>query len=405
MNIVFVSSEFPDSLYAPTGGIGTYAQNLVTGLTKFGHKVFLITNSPKNTKYISKNIKVINANIYEKYFRKLKNKLPFSIIKRLLNFIEYPLLFNLGVCLALAKLTKRSRIDIIEGNDFGGELFLFLLLIRKRPPVVIRLHTPSFIIQIYNNEPVNLFYKLMKLLEIYVLKQANSLYSPTINLNQLVTREIKKSTSIVIPYPFKSLYRSNKTRLNNMVLYVGKLQSKKGIFNLVSAVPRVIKKVPGTKFYFVGPDTLSGGVSVKSLLIDKCLKRKIINNVHFLPSISKQKLYELYKQSSVTVVPSKWENFPNVILEAMANGSSVIASRVGGISEIIKNNVNGVLINKTDAKELADKIISLLRRKKKRNKIGFEAQKTIRHNYNIKRITKLTIKYYLSVINKILSER
>ncbi len=399
MNLVLVTSEFPNSQFAATGGIGTYAQNLVSGLTRKGHKIFLITNGHKEIKYIQGNITVFNAQVRLKLLEYLIHKLPSRLFTRLIKFIIYPVLFQIGVMFTLIKLNKTIKIDIIEANDFAGELFLYLLFVKKHPPVVLRLHTPSFVLQQLNNEPFNLFYRLMKLFEIYCLKNADSLYSPSNSLAKIITKEIKKSVKTVIPYPFKSVhYDSRIERKPNLVLYVGKLQFKKGVFDLISAIPEVIEKLPGTKFIFVGPDTLYNGLSVRNLLISNALKNKLFNNVIFHSDSNKKKLFKLYRQSTIVVIPSIWENFPNVCLEAMANGALVIARKSGGLAEIIKHNINGILIMKSEPHYYAEAIEKYLTSPEKRHQISSRAYQSVTTTYKIDTVSNLTVNHYRKVI-------
>lgn len=282
MKIVFVSSEFPLNHDQSTGGIGTYLLNITEGLTNLGHKVFVLTKW-QGRKANYKKIKVVYVDWGQKFINLARKILPFSFYQRVLNFLEYPIFFSFGVFLRLKELERKEMIDIIEVNDFGGELFFYLLLKKKRPPVVLKLHTPSFIIRKFNDEPYNLFYRIMKFLEVFCLKKADSLYSPTKSLAKIIEKEIKKPVKTVITHPFRSpYYFSNIKRKDNLVLYVGKLQPKKGIFLLVEAIPYVLEKLPKTLFYFVGPDTLQNGVSVRRLLKEKIENLRALKNVRFI---------------------------------------------------------------------------------------------------------------------------
>ncbi len=398
MNIFFVSSEFPTTENAPTGGIGTYLVNLTTGLINQGHKVIIITREiGKN--YEHKNLQIVTCSTSFNIIKILIRTLPFKFFNRIFTFLEYPILFSLEVFFKLKELEKKVKIDIIEGNDFGGELFLYLLLTKKRSPVVLRLHTPSFVIRKFNNERLNLFYWFMELLEVYCLKKADSLYSPTKNLADIISKTIKRKIDTIIPYPFKPLYEtSNIKKENNFILFVGKLQPKKGVFTLINAIPEVLKRNSKLKFSFVGPDTVWQGKSVKEQLIKICLKFGIQNNVEFLDEVSKKDLYKLYKKSTITVIPSKWENFPNVCLEAMSQQSVVVATNIGGLREIIYSKHTGILIPKNNiVLRLSEQITRLLKDDKLREELYRNAESEINKKYNINNISKLTVSYYNKV--------
>lgn len=384
MNILFVSSEFPTSFSAATGGIGTYLVNLTSGLINKGHKVCILTSPGK---YNHKNIKVFTCGFK-----------PSSL--RIITSLSH-LFFSLTAYFKIRKIIREQKIEIIEGNDFGGELFFYLLFSKKKPPVVIRLHTPSFIIRKFNKEPYTIFYRLMQFQEMFCLKKANSLYSPTRSLAQIIAKAVKRPIRTIIHYPFKPQYNFlNFKRKNNLVLYVGKLQAKKGVFLLTTAIPQVLQKFPNVLFYFVGPDTKQEGISVKNMLKDNLKKMKVINNVVLMDQISKRDLYGLYSKATLTVIPSIWENFPNVCLEAMSQGSTVIATKVGGLAEIIENRKNGLLIKPDDEKTLSQTIKYLIAHANIRKEISIKAISRIQNDYNLEKIIPLTLAYYSKVTRK-----
>lgn len=404
MNILLVSSEFPLSDNQATGGIGTYLLNLTKGLINQGHKVTVITKGYGVNKH--KGVNVIFCNFGMTFIERVKKTLSLPLFKRFLNFIEYPILFSLESFIKINQLSKRQKIDIIEGNDFGGELFFYLLFNPNSIPVVLRLHTPSFVIKNFNNESLTLFYRLMKLFEIFCLKRANSLYSPSKSLARVISKEIGKPVQIIIPYPFKPLFTTKKIKRNrNLILYAGKLQVKKGVFHLIEAVPKVIYRFPKTKFMFVGPDTLFQGKSVRNMLIDYTLKNKLTKNVFIQKETTKEEIYKYYQKALITVIPSVWENFPNVCLEAMSNGSCVVANKVGGLREMITDKTNGVLVDVHNSKMFRQRIIDLLKDNKLINKLSTNGIKTVQKNYDLSKILGQTINYYQKCIDLFYSRR
>ena len=88
-----------------------------------------------------------------------------------------------------------------------------------------------------------------------------------------------------------------------------------------------------------------------------------------------------YKNASIFVLPSHMEGMPTVMFEAMGIGLPVIISDVGGVSEVIKNNVNGLLIKAGDWKDLYCKLKLLLDDEKLRARLGAEARKTVEMHY------------------------
>ena len=394
MNICFVCAEYPKNENDPTGGFGRYVEILSRGLVQHDNSVTVLCKSDVSTKPFFRNgVRIVPLSTLRSTSVN-KRKLP-SLIKRMLLFLNYPILWSFIV---YAYLKKNDHIfDIIEGGDFGGELFFYTVLRGSRPSV-IKLHTPSFVIREFNAEPKNFFYGVMEFLEVVSLKKSTALYSPTLALAKIVALKTGRVIESVIPYPIEEeRIDDEKKRDTNLILYVGKMQIKKGVFVLLKAIPLVLKNNQKLKFMFVGPDTLHNGESIISSMNTFIRENKLQSHVSIVGNKEKKDLYRLYSKATLTVVPSLWENFPNVILEAMTHGSIIVASNVGGISEMIKDKKTGYLFKSGDSSDLADTLARVLNSRVVNNSIRDHAKKKIYTNYNLDTIVKKTIEYYESI--------
>ena len=121
---------------------------------------------------------------------------------------------------------------------------------------------------------------------------------------------------------------------------------------------------------------------------------KIEIKVKYVGLLDQEKLYQVYLMSDLLIVPSIWpDNAPNVICEALACGLPVIATNVGGLSELIHNEENGFLVPPKDPKAIAVKIDHLLNHpeilQKMRQKV-----KEFSKNISLKDYTKKLLKIY-----------
>jgi D-inositol-3-phosphate glycosyltransferase len=162
-----------------------------------------------------------------------------------------------------------------------------------------------------------------------------------------------------------------------MVLFVGRIERLKGIDTLLEAMAIVVQDFPNWKeeicVCIVGGDT-----SEDSAMVDKEMQRLqdlraalgIADLVTFLGAQAQDTLPDHYSAADVVVMPSHYESFGMVALEAMACGTPVIASQVGGLSFTVLDGVTGFLVPGRDPSALAEKITLLLKNKALRNKLG-----------------------------------
>lgn len=153
---------------------------------------------------------------------------------------------------------------------------------------------------------------------------------------------------VVVP-DFLSVRRENPLH----VLFLGRLREKKGVFDLVMAIPRVLKSVPAATFTLAGDGDLAGVVQqARALGVNHA-----INLPGWVDGMTKD---TLLASADVLVLPSYFEGLPMCILEAMAGGVPVVATAVGGIPEVLENGACGSLINPGNVEALAAAIITFL---------------------------------------------
>jgi glycosyltransferase involved in cell wall biosynthesis len=139
---------------------------------------------------------------------------------------------------------------------------------------------------------------------------------------------------------------------------------------------------------------LAGKGSEKKNLEKLVEKNNLLNKFMFLGVVDA--VPEFLGKLDMFVLPSRWEGFGLVILEAGASKLPVVASDVDGIKEIIRNNHNGLLFKAGDAGDLAKKIKELISNKEKRERLAKELYKNTKDNFSIDKMVKKYEKIYLS---------
>jgi glycosyltransferase involved in cell wall biosynthesis len=288
---------------------------------------------------------------------------------------------------AVRSIHQRHGVDLIEIPEITVPFH------DLPAPFVVRLHSSAWMWRRMCREPSSWADSIEASLEGTTLRRAAAVTSPS----QYVAEYIKKTCRLngrvveIIPYAidtnqFKPARKDHSRRL---VLFVGRVEKRKGADVLLRAVPRVLAKYPECEFLFVGQvsEELAEQVNAASV------------GVRFLDFKPRHELVELYQQASVVVVPSLWDNSPNVVYEAMACGTPVIATRVGGIPELVDDGVTGLLVQPRHEHELADAIIALLGDEDARERMGRCGREKAVSSWRLKKIASQTVGLYQQVTN------
>ncbi len=139
------------------------------------------------------------------------------------------------------------------------------------------------------------------------------------------------------------------------VLYVGRIESAKGIFDLLQAWVQVLIHCPDARLTVIGQDHSNG------LFSQQARSLGINDSILLTGPLSSSRIAAIMRESRVFCLPSHKEGTPVCVMEALASGLPVVATRVGGIPDIVAHGTTGLLVEKGDIGGLADALVSLLR--------------------------------------------
>jgi len=184
-------------------------------------------------------------------------------------------------------------------------------------------------------------------------------------------------------------YKKSRGSDERFVLFFGRFYEHKGIKNILE----VAGKLSEVKFKIVGDGKYGK-------FLKKFIKKNKLKNVELKKYLVGGELRKVISDSAFVVVPSLWyENFPYSILESFAAGKSVVASRIGGIPEIVKDGKNGLLFKPSDVKDFSEKIERLWEDPLLVNKLGETAAKDVKKKYNPEDHYKKILEVYNKAIN------
>jgi len=187
-------------------------------------------------------------------------------------------------------------------------------------------------------------------MESYILNKVENI----ISVSEYVSKSISKNTEIISNPVDPKFFNVKKYPIRNQLLYIGGIEERKGLDVLIKALHIVKMQNPDIRLEVVG--------SIRSPVYYEYITKlmyeyNLIKNINFVGKVNDEKLMAEYSNTSIYISPSFEESEGITILEAMATGTPVIATRSGGSECVIKDGINGVLVEKDEPVELASAIL------------------------------------------------
>ncbi len=248
----------------------------------------------------------------------------------------------------------------------------------------------------------NFFFRQMIL---FSLKSSKKIIAVSADLSSKITQMGINPKKILVLRNAVDINRfkpNNGTKMRNkygfkenetLLLFIGHLEPFKGIFELLDAFYEISKKNQNVKIIIIGE-----GHAEKKIK-ETVAKYNLSDYITFTGKISPETIQNFYQMADIFVLPSYTEGLPLVVIEAMACGLPVVASCVGGIPEIVKNNINGFLVPPRNKEKLTQKLEFLINDEKLRKKFGEKSLEAIDDEFNIDKKINKFIKLYTSLIN------
>lgn len=387
MRILLISYEYPP--HTSTGGIATYSENIVKAWIANNFEVIVFSANPGGEQ-----IKTEESDNYKHYLVPAKTEDDFRVAATKL----FELIIN------------RYRIDVIETPETGAAA-LDIKLLYPSIPLIVKLHTPAVLITRVSNTYLPVFNKLRfvagSLLrghfdlgywsqtdprkasdkEYIICKCADVIFSPSQALKKWSTTfwGLPDAKVKVVPNPFvldQKYFNITADKKQKLICFIGKLSVLKGVYALTKAMKVILSKNREYRFVVVGREEPELIYNEKMLSFMKRELKPYLDRVEFTGPLDKNALHAIYERASVSVVPSLWENFPSVVLESMASLCCVVASRVGGIPEIVQHEHNGLLFSAKNHNQLVKMLQRTIDNEAERRRFAVNARNSISNMMN-----------------------
>lgn len=372
LRIALVSREYPPFF---GGGIGSYARHIAPALAHAGVHVHVLTQAhdPSHPRVASSALGAGSLTVH---------RVPLP--SRTGSWTRSLLRWSAAVATTLDDLRREQRMDLAEFAECEAAGLTTSLARAMFPdldtspglsasaptrlPTVVHLHTPSEMLLALRSLSISSVtedFAAYVLAERAAMHAASAICAPSRFIAGWAQKHYELSTTPeVIPYaiapppPLESLGEFPEAP---RVLFVGRIEPRKGIEPLLRAWARVRAAVPGAELRIAGSDTSTapGGTSLRGHLV-RDLSIDARGSIQFLGPLPPEVLTLEYAQASLCVIPSLWENYPNTCLEALAHARPVVVSDSGGMREMFERTPAGLTFPTGCVESLADAMISIL---------------------------------------------
>lgn len=370
---IFRISQWPLLLYKEKEGSFTssFEYFLLRKFIEAGHEIHLIipaSNIPRDFVY---------HGIYVHEFRYVKNiSVPANAILRFIGRIISLVLFMIPATMKSLQMSRKIRPNVIYGCAPLGALAAYTVGRICNVPNITRLYGTFLGATMYLH---NLFWSVRLFEELLALKIPSGFIIITndgsrgdiaARLLGVPPERLKFWMNGVPSRMFKLEFNVTefKTKLKipldkKIVISVSRLAKWKGVDRLINAIPSILSKQSNVLFLIIGD-----GPERKNLE-DLSRKLRVADYVRFLGAVDHDAVGHYIKLADIFVSLFDYSNVGSQLLEALSCGACIVTLNSGGTGEIIKNGLNGILLEYSDLDQLPNTIVNLLRNEELRERL------------------------------------
>ncbi len=383
MKILFLSHLYPNNI---NPSFGMFIHNKIKQIVDAGHQVRIIAPVP----YVPKILK-----FKPKWLEYSKIKQHNIIDGVRINYTRY---LNLpgarfhpiscytmyyGIQPVLNSLMEKFKPDILHTNTATPDGFVGVLIKKKyKIPLISSLRGSD--INIYPHRD-----KFTMLLTKKVISDSDQVISVSKDLSATAEKITSPKKKIKVIYNgcdlnifsfnkhFRLLIRKklNISDKAKVIIFIGQVEKSKGVYELIKSFNDLAQKYSDLHLIIAGN-------RLEEPSLDYLVSGNLKNRIHFAGRQPYKEIPHFLSAADVFVLPSYNEGLPNVVLEAMACGLPVVATKVGGIPEAVEHGKSGFLVNKKDVKSLTNYINILLNDEDLAIKMGAYGRNIIKCNFS-----------------------
>lgn len=387
MRIMMLSWEYPPK---SVGGLAQHVYDLTSALAEIGEDVYLVTVGSHDAPLFET---VNGVKVYRVY--------PYQVSS--LDFVHWVTQLNVAVLeRAASVMSEEGGFHLVHSHDWLMAYAARAVKHGCRLPLVSTIHATEYgrNYGLHNDLQRHisdvewwLIYESWKVIccSQYMKGELQHVFQVPDDKVRIIPNGVNTSS-------FQQKNRSHRREDyaspdEQIVLYVGRLVREKGVHVLIDAIPRVLKYRPNTKF------VVAGRGPYENTLRNQAAMMGISNRIYFTGYVNDDLRNNLYSWASVAVIPSLYEPFGIVALEAMAAQAPLVISDTGGLGEIVRHGLDGLKAYPGNSQSLADMILWLLNDRGLAENMKRQAYLKVQREYNWLEIARQTREIYRDILN------
>ena len=403
LSIGYMSPGWPLEAFA--NGIVSYIDDMADQLSKMRHRVTILTTRTAGSECGAGVYNVHQGYLKRNLARRVVDSLGYRIAPEWTIYRRH----RRGLLGTLRRAIAERDIQIFEMEETFGESAWVQPAVPI--PVCIRLHGPWFLNGPAVGAPQDDTFRRRVAAEGRAIARAVALTSSSRDVLEQ-TRSYYglalKNAEVIHP-PTSPIPPADQWRLERcdprQVLFIGRFDRHKGGDLIIEAFGRVLRLVPDAQLCFVGEDRGYIDLEGRRWKLEKFVRDRLpgaleSGQVTLLGQQPFSNLALLRRRAMVNVICSRYENAPRALIEAMSLGCPTVAARVGGIPEILQDQVDGLQHRPEDPDDIAAQIITLLNNPVRAAELGRQAAATCEKRFHPEVIAEQMVNFYCQLISK-----
>ena len=387
MKILMVSWEYPPVI---VGGLGRHVYQLATALAADGHEVVVLSRQPFSTDPAShpttdetrEGVRVIVA-------AHDPHEFEFGP-----DLMAWTLATGHAMTRAGLRLRDGSAPDVVHAHDWLAAHPAIALAEFFDVPMVSTMHATEA--GRHSGWVSGAISRQVHAVESWLARESDSLITCSASMADEITELFGPGLAdiSVIPNGIDSSRWSFAPRRKHTgppeLLFFGRLEYEKGVHDAIAALPRIRRSHPGTTL------TIAGDGTQQDWLVEVARKHKVLKAVRFVGHTNHDQLLELLHRADIAVLPSHYEPFGIVALEAIAVGTPLVATSVGGLGEAVIDGKTGLSCPPRDVPALAAAVRAALDDPAAAQRRAVAARKRLTSDFEWNTVAARTAQVYLA---------